>query len=243
MPTKVIDQKKTRRGGLYWKKDPKKPYVSVTAFLNIIAKPFLMTWFGKLIYWAMVEDPSLSQQEALDVPNQKGKEARARGTTVHSLVEVYKHTKKHVEGVPEPYRKFIEAFRDWMEEYNVEILERERTVYSDKYNYAGTLDLLVRNRNTGMTSIVDVKTGKNIYPEVFLQLVAYKQALAEEGVAINGTSAVLLKVNDKGEPTGKFQYETGSAPLLVVLAAKILFLWKNPDIAELIKIYRKGGTK
>ena len=229
------DSRKERRGGLYWRKDPKKPYLSVTNSLSIIDKPALRFWFGKKVYWAMVEDPTLQEKEALAAPYKTTKDAAARGTTVHSIVEVYKHTKKHIESVPEAYRGYANAFKSWIDANDIEVMENERTVYSEKYSYAGTLDLLVRNKKSDKTFIIDIKTGKDIYPEAFLQLTAYKQALAEEGTAINGTAVLLLKED------GTYKYEEGDAPFQAFLASMVLFRWKNPDIDALIKVYRKGG--
>lgn len=229
------NQKDLRRGGLYWKKDPKLPYLSVTQSLSIIDKPQLRRWFGKMVYWAMVEDPTMKEEEALSAPYKKSSEAAGRGTTVHSIIEVYKHTKEHVEGVPEAFRGYANAFRSWIDDYDIEILENERTVFSEKYSYAGTLDIIAKNKKSGKTLIVDVKTGKDIYPEAFLQLSAYKQALAEEGIAINSTAVLLLKED------GSYNFEEEDGNFQAFLATMILFRWKNPDIDSLIKIYRKAG--
>lgn len=231
---KPTETKNDRRGGLYWKKDPKKPYLSVTTALSIIDKPALRYWFGKMVYYAMVQDPTLSEQEALSAPYKKNKEATGRGTTVHSIVEVYKHTKEHLESVPEQFRGYATAFKNWIDDNDIEVLENERTVFSDKYNYAGTLDLLVKSKKTGQTSIIDIKTGKDIYPEAYLQLSAYKQALAENGTGVNNICVLLLKED------GTYKFEQGEDNLQAFLATMILWRWKNPDLVDLINIYRKG---
>ena len=116
-----LNKKDMRRGGFYWKSDPKKPYVSVTTTLSVIDKPALRYWFGKEVYYAMVQDPTLGEQEALSAPYKKSDTAKSRGTTVHSIVEAYKHTKEHIETSPEAYRGFAKAFYSWVKDNDIEI--------------------------------------------------------------------------------------------------------------------------
>jgi len=220
---------KNRRGGFYWVGG--EPFVSVTTVLGCIAKPALRWWFGKEVYLAMVKDPTLSQKEALSAPWSSSSKAKSRGSTVHSIVEVYKKSGKILDSIPEQFKGYAEAFYSWIEDNHVEVLEHERTVVSKKYGFAGTLDLLVK-LNGGGRLVVDVKTGKAIYPEAFLQLSAYKQALSEEGIEVKDTAVLLLKEN------GKYAFEKGQVDLDVFLAAKRLWLWLNREMVEKI-----GGEK
>ena len=230
-----LNKKDMRRGGFYWKSDPKKPYVSVTTTLSVIDKPALRYWFGKEVYYAMVQDPTLGEQEALSAPYKKSDTAKSRGTTVHSIVEAYKHTKEHIETIPEAYRGFAKAFYNWVKDNDIEILEHERTVFSEKYEFAGTLDLLVRNRQSKNIFLIDVKTGKDIYPEAFLQLSAYKEALREEQQTVDEIAVVLLKED------GKYKFGQGEDCLDVFLSVKHLWEWRNPDLMEIIKVYKKAN--
>lgn len=69
--------------------------------------------------------------------------------------------------------RFIEFYR----ESNLERILVEQNVYSHKYKYAGTMDLLCKIN--GETWLIDHKFGNAIYPAHFQQLVAYKVALEE----------------------------------------------------------------
>lgn len=227
---KKIDQ---RRGGFYWKKDPKKPYTSVTTILNIISKPALSYWSGKQVYLAMIQDPTLDEKTALSAPNTKSGEARTRGTAVHSIVESYKHTKEYIDTVPEKYRGYVQAFYKWIEDNDIEILEHERTVFSEKYQFAGTLDLLIKIKKSNRVLVIDVKTGKDIYPEAFLQLSAYKQGLEEEDVTVDGIAVLLLKEK------GTFKFEEGESNITAFRAAKYLWEWQNPELMEMVAFYNK----
>ena len=222
-----------RRGGFYWQQNPKKPYVSVTNILNVISKPALQYWFGKEVYWAMVQEPTLQEKEALAAPYTKNTDAKSRGTTVHSIVENYKHTKEYLETIPEKYKGYATAFYNWVKDNDIEIMEHERTIWSQVYQYAGTLDMLVRNKQSGRVFIIDVKTGKDIYPESFLQLSAYEQGLKEENFKVDSLAVLLLKEN------GKSKFGEGKSDLEAFLAAKILWEWKNPELMEIVSFYNK----
>src|SRR5690606_23091893 len=108
---------------------------------------------------------------------------------------------KWVQVQDETYKGYGLGFLRWMQDSHPTIIEHERTVVSKKYGYAGTLDMLVTLNGNGQKIVVDVKTGKDIYSEAFLQLSAYRQALKEEEIETVGTAVVLL-----GED-GSYKYQ------------------------------------
>jgi len=63
---------------------------------------------------------------------------------------------------------------------NLEPLAIERTVYCLASGYAGTLDLYARVK--GALTVLDWKSGKAIYPEAFLQNIAYRHAATRAGL-------------------------------------------------------------
>lgn len=91
--------------------------------------------------------------------------------------------------------KALEAFLQWHKERDVKFLESEIAVYSKKYNYCGTCDFIAEvdgRRYVGDWKTADPKkqwknnkyTGKlQAYPEHFIQVAAYDQALTEMGHA------------------------------------------------------------
>ncbi len=222
---KKVDLKKKRRGGFYWKGET--PYVSVTTILKVIDKPALRYWYGKEVYYAMVKNPSISESEALKAPYNKSVIAQNRGTTVHSIVEVYKNGtvdfEKWLDGIDEEWRGYAKAFLKWIKELNVNIIEHERSVFSEKHQYAGTCDLLAKINNNNHITVVDVKTGKNIYPESFLQTSAYQHALMEEGQPIGEIGVLLL------DETGHYKYKTSNDRFEAFLACKKLWEGLNYD--------------
>lgn len=233
--------KNKKRGGFYWEKDT--PYLSVTEILKIIDKPALRYWFGQQVYFAMLKDPTLSEKEALAAPYESTKGARSRGTTVHSIVEAYKHTQEQLD-VAEEFRGYALAFYKFVEERKAIIHQQEKTVISRKNAYAGTLDLLVSIDDVETPLVVDVKTGKDIYAESFLQTAAYYNALLEERIKARGVGTLLLMENGEyffkhevERPVLKYRFEA-------FLAAKALYVGLNIDkLKKLGYLVLEGGEK
>ena len=73
---------------------------------------------------------------------------------------------------------------------------KEVEVHSDRYGYAGRFDLVCEIN--GKIWLIDFKTGKDIYPESSLQLVAYKTAIEEQGIMHVDKTGVVL-ATEEGE--------------------------------------------
>ena len=70
------------------------------------------------------------------------------------------------------------AFLDWYESNNVEVLETEKSLITDKYCYAGTCDMIAIVN--GKKYLIDLKTSKAIYSDYKLQLAAYRIIYGED---------------------------------------------------------------
>lgn len=218
-----MNSKSTKRAGMYLLDG--KYYPSVTQILSVIDKPALRIWFGKQVYLATALHPELTEQQALAEPYKQNETAKSRGTAVHDIVEAYENTGK-VAGLEGPFKGYAQAFQKWVADNKVEVVEHERTVFSNKYGYAGTLDLLVKINNSDRLTLIDVKTGKDIYNEAHLQVSAYRQALLEDGVELQG-SAILLLQED-----GTYKYEVGKDKLSGFLACKTLWESLNEELMK-----------
>lgn len=228
------DLKKLRRGGFYWVDN--KPFVSVTNILKVIDKPALRYWYGQQVYRAMVIEPSLSEQEALAAPYKINAIAKNRGTTVHSIVEVYKVGNVEfdvwIETVLEDYRGYARAFNRWVHDLNVKIVDQERTVFSKVHQYAGTVDLLAEINGDqliveeNLPTVIDVKTGKDIYVEASIQASAYRNAIEEGGTKTKGIGVLLLMED------GTYKYQSGGDKFDTFLACKKLWEGLNTEMLE-----------
>jgi len=222
----MADKRKSRRGGFYW--DGDRPFVSVTNVLKIIDKPALRYWFGQQVYWAIIKDGSLSEKEALSSPWQTSGKAKARGTAVHNIVETWRETGDLITDAPAEYRGYARGFEKWVKEYNASVLEHEKTVINKKEKYAGTLDLLTEI--AGTRAIIDVKTGKGIYPESGLQLSAYLHC---DNVEAERIGVLLL------EESGKYTFKWMDDDYETFLHAKAVWEWNNQPKLKKVNYYQE----
>ena len=174
-------------------------YVSVTTFLDVASKPFLIPWAAKmereLIRLLLDSGASIEEiKEYLEPKRPYGfqlyTESRADiGATVHKAIDMYlkklklpRMTKdeKHV------YKKWLA----WWEAQGYELLGAERVVKHEGLGYAGTLDALVRHGDA--IPVIDWKTGKGSYPEHVYQNYAYQEALKFEQVETTGGLLVYI---------------------------------------------------
>lgn len=220
----VSDLKSSRRGGCYWVEQ--KPYISVTNILSVLDKPALRIWTGQCVYRAMIANPGLSESEALKAPYHISGLAKNRGTNVHDLTENFVDTDAYIESLSEDMRGYGIAYRNWIHDFSPIIITQEETVFSEENTYAGTLDMRIKFGEKSESIIVDKKTGQDLYPEVQLQLSAYKQCFEEKGEHV-GMAALLLK------PDGTYKFERYNNFLInEFLACKTLYEWKNKKLMD-----------
>jgi hypothetical protein len=131
------------------------------------------------------EDPS-AVEAAIDYLKQapwREREHKAKvGSAVHAEIEAA------ILGKPRPVQPadvapFVEQFRRFEADFAPEWMAAEMTVWNRTESYAGTLDWIARIG--GRVVLGDTKTGKDIYPEVALQLAAYWRA--EFGLMADGS--------------------------------------------------------
>lgn len=142
------------------------------------------------------------------------------GSAVHAEADAY------VRGVPRPeplpvIAPFLLSFRHFLEDFEPDFELAEATVYNVAEGYAGTLDAVLRIG--GRAFLADWKTGKDIYPDVALQLAAYEHAeavLLADGTsqpmpAVDGCFALHLREFDPALPDERgysvIQVATGQA--------------------------------
>lgn len=122
-------------------------------------------------------------QEAKSAHRKKTQGAADIGSFVHEYVE--QHIKHKLGLGPKPKKPTnpqvlsgAKAYLAWEKANKVEYVYSERKIYSLKYHYAGTVDIVARVN--GVLSIVDIKTSNYMNVEFWLQTAGYQQALEEE---------------------------------------------------------------
>ena len=118
-------------------------------------------------------------KQAMNYTDNVGSDAALVGSVVHGLVEDLIKGKK----IPKQSDKAVlncwNLFLDWWNQQNFTVVEIEKKLFSKKYGYVGTLDLIVKNKK-GELVLIDLKTSNFIVFGYVLQVNAYKQAYEEE---------------------------------------------------------------
>jgi hypothetical protein len=189
-------------------------YPSVTTIRRLAGLPHgLHQWqISRVIEAAMARAPDIMQ--AFIIPGQVEKEAAltlirsdlraaataerdaaARlGTSVHDAAA--KDLPLDHPGVSPEMRSRLAHFHDWLDESRAVVLASEFQCWNLTVGYAGTADLLVRMPQ-GEIWLVDLKTGKSIYGEHALQLIAYLMAefVGADDVVDDALTGLLQKVD------------------------------------------------
>lgn len=171
---------------------------SVTTIIGALDKPALVQWSAIETAKAAVDHLDVVQarlrNEGRDSAIEYLKGARFRrpagqrtaadlGTAVHAACEEYALTGIRPT-VDDEVRPFLRQFDKFLDEYQPRYVATEVTVYHPTYGYAGTADGFMEV--SGQRLILDYKTSrdsfdwkgnpKGPYPEVALQLAAYRHA-------------------------------------------------------------------
>jgi hypothetical protein len=113
------------------------------------------------------------------------RDAATIGTATHAVIEYHLRVQLGEDpgprpDVPDKALWAYEVFRDWAAAVQLVPLAVERVVHDPRHGYAGTMDLYALVR--GVPTILDWKTGRAVFPEAFLQNVAYRHAAALDGM-------------------------------------------------------------
>jgi hypothetical protein len=226
----------------------------VTTILSVIGKPALVAWSAKVeremvtnvsaqLYEDIAGTPKMSRLAYLNtLQTRLGKEkahtkelAKAGdiGSQIHSLIEWTLRASLMEEPGPSPHisdkaQWGFMAWEDWKKSVNLKPVHVEQTVWSDRYGYAGTMDLLAYVN--GVLTVLDWKSGKAIYPESYLQNAAYRHAIREmgHGDPAQGIIVRLPKVDTDPDFEVKTCPPEGSC-LDIFLHAKKLWEWNEKN--------------
>lgn len=146
-----------------------------------IPKPGLIRWAGSFVAEGAVRDfpywGGLDDDEAIEylkgLPDRRRNNSANLGSAIHAAIDAVANEREMKEQTPEA-QEYVNGFFKFVEDFKPKFLATEQPVFSRTHGYAGTLDAIVRIGRTNI--ILDTKTGNRVYPEVSLQLAAYKNA-------------------------------------------------------------------
>jgi len=190
---------------------------SVTGITGIIDKSrVLVNWAVGLTKDYLLEKFNSGEKidldliyEACNQHNKKKEEAASIGTQVHDWAEKFSIAMRNGQEMPDIRDDFddrvimgINAFIDWYKEHKVKLIDAERLVYSKEHEFCGLADAIAEIN--GKLVLIDYKTAKGIYTDMYYQVAAYFLAYNEEMEQINNKlldSAMIVHFNKE---TGEF---------------------------------------
>ena len=118
-------------------------------------------------------------KESMEHTDNVSDDASLVGSVVHGLVEDFIKGKEIPNQSDPAVVNCWNLFLDWWNQQSYKVVDIERKLFSKKYGYVGTLDLVVENKK-GELVLIDLKTSNQIVFGYVLQANAYKQAYEEE---------------------------------------------------------------
>lgn len=174
------------RGSNHWYELDGVRVPSVTGILRaaIPKQDILVPWAGR-----KSADYVIDNWEALTHmrPSERHK-AVAGASKASNAAAAKKGTRVHLLGaelavgndvtVPPELAGHLEAYTQFLFDYNADVTQLEALAWSQKHGHVGTLDMGANIIVDGVTEswLIDVKTGNNVYDEVAFQLAGYRYA-------------------------------------------------------------------
>ena len=182
---------------------PKKGYGTTQDGRKFVGVTTPLSYFGNkngMIYaaWKLGTEGKNYQDEWYKAAN--------AGTVAHEMIEAYLHKNPEIDlsEVPADVREKAETaylgFLKWADLVQFNVISTEESLYDETLGLAGTIDLAAIQ---GKRCIIDWKTSKEIYPENWGQLAAYKYLWEVNHPDQPIEEVYLLQLNKE---TGGFSY-------------------------------------
>ena len=171
---------------------------SVTTILSSVAKPALGYWMAKIVAEYAVENrttwQNLDDQAAVELIKNAHRrvsgEAMKLGSSVHTIIEDLLRNKT-IDFIPPNTEIMVRKAAELLQEFRPNPSHIEVTVWSHRYQYAGSLDAIVSIDDK--TYLFDWKTSSGVFPDYALQCAAY--ANADEIIRPDGSIEELPQID------------------------------------------------
>ena len=143
----------------------------VTTIIRVLAKPPLIPWANKIGLDGVAYSKYIDEKAAI-------------GTLAHAMIlsdlrgekpETYENSQLEIDQAENAYLKFCA----WRKAHELEPILIEEPLVSEVFRFGGTPDFY--GKVDGILTLLDFKTGANLYPEMWVQLAAYWILLEERG--------------------------------------------------------------
>ncbi len=160
---------------------------SVTTICGLLGKPALKKWSANMAveyikshlpFGYHAEEHRFDKAKKAFI--RESMEAADYGTFIHTLCEMYLRTGLFTTTPHEQTNKMLLNFAVWCKKHNVEVVVLEEKIIGD--GYAGRTDLICwidsfwdkKSQKKRVLAVLDIKTSKAYYPEMGLQVAAYR---------------------------------------------------------------------
>lgn len=130
------------------------------------------------------------------IPSSVMEEAAAKGTDIHKCCQFINQGGLDWDALDPLYQKPAKEYERWLSLYSPKIIGCEVMVYSVRYGFAGTIDIVAEFQ--GLRWIIDIKTGASC--SVGAQTAAYLQAYCEQEKYHGLTARGVLWLPKDGKP-------------------------------------------
>lgn len=147
----------------------------VTTITGMLAKPALIPWANKM------------GLKGIDISKYVDDLAQV-GKLAHSMVEHYllgtkadtsDYSKNQISLAENAMLKFLA----WEKENDLKVIRVELRLISEQHQFGGTCDIYCKLN--GRYTLIDLKTSKGIWPDMFTQVAAYCMLLRENGYQVD----------------------------------------------------------
>jgi len=154
----------------------------VTTILSVLNKPALVKWANNLGLQGIDSSKYVDDKAAI-------------GTLAHQMIadhlrKVDTDTSDYTAKQIDQAENSVLSYLEWEKNKVIEPILIEEPMVSEEWDYGGTIDCLAKI--DGVLTLLDFKTGKAIYPEMFYQLSAYSELLWEHGHVLD--ASMILRI-------------------------------------------------
>lgn len=168
----------------------------------------------------------LSAEEYRGVSPDVLEQAALLGKAVHRMIELDLRDALDVQSLSEGLHIYYKAWRNFLSTSGFEASLSEERVYSDRYAYAGTLDLF--GRLNGRLSLIDAKRTTSVPRTAGPQTAAYENALRECRPELTGAAPIdRYALHLRADGTWRLVPFTHRADLRAFLACLTLLSWSK----------------
>ena len=161
----------------------------VTTVLSVLNKPALVKWANNLGLQGIDSSKYVDEKAAI-------------GTLAHRMIADYLRgeetdTNEYSKVQIDQAENAVLSFFEWEKAHHITPILIEEPMVSEVFRFGGTIDCL--GKINGNLCLIDFKTSRGIFPEMLIQVVAYKQLLVEHGHKVDQTTILRVgRTDDEG---------------------------------------------